>query len=120
MGFEPTISRVTWCSPRRIVGSGGAGEDVSAADILCPWAVARATVEQVTAAESCERNSLRPIPGASCPSEFILASYSLESGMGRLSWGLLTENADLRRYHFPDRISGLLTCSFYPLQELSQ
>jgi len=75
IGFEPAISLVTWWSPSRIVGSGGAGKAVSAGEGSSPRCeLPRTRAEPVATAESPERNSLRPIPCASCLSEFILVS----------------------------------------------
>jgi hypothetical protein len=53
MGFEPAISRVTRWSPRRIVGSSGAGEAASA-DGVCSarHVLPIASAEPVAAAES--------------------------------------------------------------------
>jgi len=68
----------------------------------------RARLEPVMVRESCERNSLRLIPGDSCLCEFMLASKILEAGT-------LLLNSDLCCYHFPDYFSGLLSCPLYLL-----
>jgi hypothetical protein len=75
IGFEPAISLVTEWSPSRIVGSGGMGEELSAEPGSSALAeLPKASAEPVAAAESLDRNSLRPIPCVSCFSVSMLGS----------------------------------------------
>ena len=62
MGLAPTTSRLTWCSPSRIIGSDPGESELAGAvsfpcDVLLP-----ARADPATPSESRRRNSLREVP----------------------------------------------------------